>query len=625
VHKTQALSSAIGTGPSGEPQGYYFVEGNPTTLGEFAVVDLRTKQTVLDVRLPAGSESSRTMGVSPADGSVYFASSDTGNLYRYRPGATSVESLGIPAPGQRMWELAVGTDGKVWGGTYPGGQLFSYDPETRAVTNYGQAVAGEQYIEAIEQVGDQIYVGTESHARLARLDLATGTFTEVAMPPDHDHTDLEELNLRGDLLFVSTDKLYVLDTTTGEWVDQRTDLSGRGVSPVDPATGNTVYYRTASGAVARYNLDTRDVQTLPWAPNATPESWAWVDFGDPNLPGQSVAFTYWNNGRTYGYNPTTGKTYFVQPALMGSGDQLTTIGAGPDGNIYAGAFLSPPGMGRFDPDRTGFELLAGSGQIEGYGSFNGDLVFGRYPQGALYRYDLDKPWNAGTNPAAPVNIGDEQNRPQGFVDLGDQVAVTSVPLTGRHGGAITLWNPDTNAVQVFRDVVTNQTPVALVKAGNLLWGGTSVNGGYGVDPVTTEARLFAWDPVTKRKVFETVPVPGKPTVAGLVATSNGHLWGLADNVLFEFDPRKRKVLETKRLFADSDESRYGNDHVLLADGDLLYGVTSHRVFSHHRRSGRTTVLYDGTAGPGAVGNLARDRYGDLYFIAKSSHLFRLDL
>jgi hypothetical protein len=56
---------------------------------------------------------------------------------------------------------------------------------------------------------------------------------------------------------------------------------------------------------------------------------------------------------------------------------------------------------------------------------------------------------------------------------------------------------------------------------------------------------------------------------------------------------------------------------------VLYGVTAHQVFSYDRKKERTKILYDGTAGPGSVGNLARDRHGDLYFIAKSSHLYTL--
>lgn len=621
VHKTQALGSAIGAGPDGAPQAYLVVSGNTTTTAEFAVVDLRGKQTVLDLRIPAGASCARGLAVSPVDGTVYFGTSDTGDLYSYRPGDTQVTHLGVPVPGQVFWGLSVGTDGTVWGGTYPGGRVFSYDPSSGQVRDYGQAIDGETYVEALEQVSDWIYVGTSPHAKLARLDPATGTFTGIDLPADHASNDIYRLNLRGTLLFVATDRIYVLDTGTGAWVDELAG-TGRGVSPVDPTTGTTVYYKTSAGPVASYDLDTRAVHSLSWTPNAAPESWGWIDLGDG--AGPSVAFTFYTNGRVYGYNPATKGGYYVEPPLLGSGDQLTMIGGGPDGAIYCGAYLTPPGMGRWDPTTEAFQLLADSGQVEGYGSFRGALVYGRYPQGALYRYDVTRPWKQGTNPAAPATIGNEQNRPQSFVDLGDRVAVSSVPETGRHGGAVTLWDPDTNALSVHRNVVENQTPVSLVSYRGLILGGTSINGGYGIDPVTPEANLFGWDPVAGTTLFTVAPVPGATTVAGLVVDRHGTLWGLADSTLFAFNPVARKVVHRVTLFRDTDGSRYGNDHVLLADRTGLTGVTANRLFRYEPGSGRVRVLYDGVATGTGARTLAADGSGTLYVNANSSHLFRYD-
>jgi hypothetical protein len=294
--------------------------------------------------------------------------------------------------------------------------------------------------------------------------------------------------------------------------------------------------------------------------------------------------------------------------------------------VYCGAYLTPPGMGRWDPDRGAFELLADSGQVEGFGSFDGDLVYGRYPQGALYRYDLDKPWSQGTNPKPPVQVtpDESQNRPQSFVDIGGQMAVSTVPETGRNGGTITLWNPDTNAVTSYPGIVKDQTPVSLVYRNGLVFGGTSIYGGYGIDPVTTDATLFIWDPVAHQTVFTVAPVPGATTIAGLVADSNGLLWGIADNHLFAFNMASRKVVRTAKLFDDTDGSRYGNDHMMLLAHGLLYGATCNRVFSYDRDRRKLTVIYDGVANGGGARCLVQDRYGAFYFNANSSHLYRYE-
>ncbi|WP_129668871.1 OmpL47-type beta-barrel domain-containing protein [Phytoactinopolyspora endophytica] len=631
VHKTQALSSALGPGPDGEPQAYFFIEGNATTNGEFGVVDLRTKETVVDVRIAAGRSSQRTMGVSPTTGDVYFGTADSGELYRYHPGDDDVEHLGKALDGQRIWEIGVGDDGIVWGGTYPGGILFSYDPATGDVTDHGQALSGEQYIGAVRQVGDEIYVGTQPNGRLARYSPATGEFVEVELPDGPVDSKVNSIDVRGDLLFVTTGgRTYVRDLAADAWSDEIPSVGGYGVSPLDPETGSSVYVRS-SGTIKRYDLETGELESTGWSPNATPESWAWVDLADPDAPGLSLALTYWNSGRIYARQLEAGAGYYLQPSLMGAGAQLVSIGTGPEGNIYSGAYLSPPGMGQWDPDTGEHVLLNGTSQIEGFGTFQGDLVFGRYPQGRLYRFDVSQPWSMGTNPGPTVQLDTyEQNRCQSFVELADRVAVASVPVTGRHNGAVTLWDPDTNDVEVFRGVVENQTPVSLVLHDDgLLYGGTSINGGYGIDPVTDEAKLFGWDPETHETVFEMVPVPGATTVAGLVVDESGHIWGLAGGTLFEFDPSDRTVVRSIVLFDEADGSRYGNEHVLLIDNGRMFGVTLERLFVVDRVTEEMTVLYDGTTsieGDGGVArHLAIDRYGDLYFIGLGTHLMRYQL
>ncbi|MBO0882674.1 MAG: hypothetical protein J2P17_20545, partial [Mycobacterium sp.] len=236
-----ALSSGFGTAPDGAPQAYYLFEGNATTTAEFVVVDVRSKAIVLDTRLPHGTSSARTLDFSAADGNVYFAAddSDVSYLYRYQPGSSSVDYLGTTLTGQRTWSLFAAQDGTIWGGTYPGGRLFSYTPSTGQIHDYGQAIAGEQYISSITQVGDRLYVGTQPHGLLAQFDPATGTFSQIALPADAESTGIDELYLRRNLLFAGTEggKLLVRDLNTNSWVDEITDFSGRGVSPVDPTTG----------------------------------------------------------------------------------------------------------------------------------------------------------------------------------------------------------------------------------------------------------------------------------------------------------------------------------------------------------------------------------------------------
>ena len=629
VAKTQALGTGLGHDADGNPVAVLVTAGSPTVPCEFAVVDLRSQKTVLDIRVPEGNATGHTLSISPTTGDAYFAT--TNELYRYQPGATGVDLLSKSlVDGETIWTLKCGPDGTVWVGTYPSGLLVSYDPATGTVTNHGQAISGQQYIGAIQATDTVVYCGTQAGGQLASYDLTAGTFTEIALPNGPVAPEIDAINFCGSTLFVTTGgQTFVRDTTTNAWTDTIPATSGYGVSPLDPATGTLVYVRS-DNVIKSYNLQTKALTSVGWSPSGAPENWAWIDL-DGDGTAESVGFPYWNYGRIYAFNPASKATYYLQPTLMGAGDQLTSIGDGPDGNIYCGAYLSPPGMGRYDPDKTGFELLTGTSQVEGFGSFNGDLVFGRYPQGRLYRYDLDQPWS-GTNPGPQVDLDVSpwwQNRPQSFVQLDDSTcAVATVPQTGELNGAITLWKPDTNAVDVHRGVIENQTPVCLLKYQDTLIGGTSINGGYGVDPVTTDAVLFGWDPATATLTWQLSPVAGATTVAGLIIDQAGHLWGLADNVIFQFDPKHNKVLRRTTLFSDPDGSRYGNDHRLRIVGNVMYGVTCNRLFRFDRDSFQATVIYDGPAsaggGAGDARHLAVDRYGAVYFIGLASHLMRYE-
>lgn len=145
---------ALGFGPDGEPQAYFVVGGNANVSAGFAAVEVRSGRTVFETRLPRG-DTSWAIDYSPYEKAVYVGMSDaSGELYRHRAGSRSVESLGVPVPGERIWGMDVAPDGTVFGGTYPGGRLFSYDPASGRVHDFGQAVAGETYVRGLEATAE---------------------------------------------------------------------------------------------------------------------------------------------------------------------------------------------------------------------------------------------------------------------------------------------------------------------------------------------------------------------------------------------------------------------------------------------------------------------------------------
>lgn len=612
--KVLSPESSQGTDAAGRPLAFWVTNGNAEVPGMFQVTDVLAGEVTFKQRVPAGVNSWANT-FSTADGTVYFAMTE-GQLYSWTPGDASITDHGTPFPGEGIWRLAAAPDGTIYGGTYPGGLLFSFDPATGVTTDLGQVNAGETYVRSIAVDDDYVYVGSQPNARLARYDRQTGAVTDVPLPPEFaGQSAVYDLTLAGGFLFArveSVNSLIVFDTTDLSIVNIVPKITGRVISQADP-TGRYVYFRLNNGVdpvgVYKYDLQTHTQAATGFNPNAFPGSFAFVEFPDQvAYPGYSLVMTYYN-GRVYSWNETTRKGIYLSESIMeGTPNPIQTIGSGPDGKVYVSGFLSPPGLAQLDPATDQYTLLAGGGQVEGFGSFGDDLVLGRYPNGELLRFDSTRPWASGTNPAPPVQIGEEQDRPHELVRVGDRVAVGSVPKSGRHGGAITLWDPVTNERTVHRNVVADQSVVSLVERDGLLLGGTSINGGYGIDPVTPEAKLFGFDPETGDVTFESVPVPGADSVNALTLDGQGAVWGIAQGVLFTADATTGVVTRSEQLFPRSG-GMYGTGRGLMfRDDGFLYAVSSGALWRVDPVTWQRVRLASG-----GVTNLTSDAAGDLYY------------
>ncbi|TDD46453.1 hypothetical protein E1286_20970 [Nonomuraea terrae] len=605
-----------GVDADGRPQAYWVTAGNSYMNAMFQATDIRSGEVVFKQRVPDGGTDSWANTFSAADGTVYFAMT-SGQMYRWKPGDAAITSLGTPFPGEGVWRLAAAPDGVVYGGTYPGGLLFSYDPGTGEFTDHGQIVPGETYGRALAVDDTSVYFGTQPRARLARFDRATGQVEQIPLPAEYGTSEVVyDMTRARDLLLLrvqpSNDLLFY-DTAGKTFVNVVKGISARAVSTPDP-TGKYVYFRIAADGIVQYDLDTHTYTPVGWGPNAFPGTWAWIELNDPDFPGRSLSMTYYY-GRIYIWNPQTEKTrYLGESGLEGSANPIQAIGAGPGGEVYAGGFLSPPGISRFDPATGAYTLLSSGGQVEGFGRYGDHVVYGRYPNGELLDYDPAEPWTYGTNPA-PVTIGEEQDRPQAFVQVGDRVAVGSVPKSGRLGGALTLWDPRTRALDVHRDVVPGQSVVSLATRDGLVYGGTSIHGGYGIDPAATSARLFVFDPVRGELVSSVVPVEGAHSVNALTVDAKGRIWGLADGHLFTYLPEAKRVTRAAALFP-RQSSRYGADRALVFRGNDLYAAMAGSLWRIDVRTWKATAL----AGDG-VSQLVTGGDGHLYFF-RGTELFR---
>jgi hypothetical protein len=263
---------------------------------------------------------------------------------------------------------------------------------------------------------------------------------------------------------------------------------------------------------------------------------------------------------------------------------------------------------------------------------HGDRLYvGVYPESRLYAYDPTKPWNSleyspnpvpspVANPERLLDLKAEvQIRPRGLTSAGTYVAVGTMPDLGLLGGYLVVYDPATGQVVTKeRNVVTDQSIVALAYRNGVLYGSTSIYGGQSATPPTqAEAKVFAWSVAEKRKLWELVPAPGKPAIPALTFDDSGRLWGTASSEVFAIDVAAQRV--TSRF-------SYGTGATTIGDLDwnpadrMLYGAPAGQDFSRiDPATGRRTVIRTGPATHVDV-----HPNGDVY-PSSGTGLFRYDL
>jgi hypothetical protein len=118
---------------------------------------------------------------------------------------------------------------------------------------------------------------------------------------------------------------------------------------------------------------------------------------------------------------------------------------------------------------------------------------------------------------------------------------------GQLESPLIAWNVETGSVQQNDGVVRDQSIVSLATWHDFIIGGTSISGGGGSHPTQKDAKLFLWNPKTRHKDFEIVPVSGAANITDLVTAPNDLVYGVAGNTLFEFNPATERITKTKTL------------------------------------------------------------------------------
>lgn len=528
VRKAGLMGTLVGPGPEPGSERIYFnfrQDGGKLFL---VAVDPETGASE-QFASPAGTGAWGL--IAGPDGKIYLGThegpdpQDNGQILVFDPQQPDkrIQIAGRPAESETyLWMFAQGPDGKLYAGTYPSAKIVSYDPATGAMADHGVMDETQMYTRNIVAGPDgMLYTGIGyGRANIVRFDPATGE--KAAILPDEYRRD-------------------PLQTTASVWLG------------VDGAV-----YVSALKLVESNGAKSTESVTLKVVEGALAPA--------ENPPAAQDAYTLKDGRRVL--NATLDGTYELHHpdgavekktfAYAGDGAGLFIVANGPLGRIYAGSYM-PNEIAWYDPETGAMENPGNPSEVGG--EIYSMLIDGpwlytcSYPGSFLSKWDPAKPWNYGreaeNNPRGFGPLGKGHLRPRAMIHGDDgRIYIGSFPEYGMHGGAMAVWDPKTDALLAnYHNLVPNQSIISLAyDAGtNLVFGGTSTQGGGGTEPIEKEARFFAFDPAAKKLVRDIVPVPGSAYIRALCQVGR-RLYGIAGgDTLFVYDIDAAEVVHAGSL------------------------------------------------------------------------------
>lgn len=639
VSKTSINATTFGVDGAGARTAYTVVTGASNWDAHLVGITAATGKIAVDLPLPGATGAWNA--TTATDGSIYVGSynfddaTKNGRLYRYTPGAASVEDLGSPIANDTfVWDVTAGPDGSVYGGGYPSGGAFRYSPaDGFRQVGARPMVAPEQYVRSVayDASTDVMYAGIGSHAHLMACP-GGGTDCTDILPAEYASEEFSySVEAGGGYVFANLSNtgdghlLILKVTVAGGTVTATkvTDIPSVRYPGASPVIDGGTYYLTG-GRLMRYDLAAGTSAQAATGMPASARSWS-VDTSGA-APVLEAAGNTAAGPAVMRYD--TGS--HALSSVIGTGapaapTNLQSPLLGPDGKIYTSGFLSG-GTGVYSPMRSDADVqYAGVPQVEGATVIGDTMYFGGYPGAKVYAYRPAQPWAFGTNPKLICSLTDQdQDRPYGMVDAGGKLVIGTEGGYGKLAGALAVYDPATGTCTTQKNIAEDRTVASLAYLDGIVYGGTSIWGGLGVEPSQDEAVLLTYDPATGASQRIALPSRGLRTVLGLTVGPDHRLWMIAEDHVLVYDPATKRFVADKRIFPEldipGDDLIDAHDAFLVTgtDGQIYGTIHGRYVFRLDPRTMRPTLLRQGT-----VEGLTADRFGNLYYVQDGFRLHRL--
>ncbi|MEX0720802.1 MAG: T9SS type A sorting domain-containing protein [Balneolaceae bacterium] len=434
----------------------------------------------------------RGMTTSP-DGKIFLAMSqqDNARVYEYDPETDEVRELDSfeTEPRQAANAVAV-TDNYVFVGVgVEAPNLWAYNRETEEKISILPAeFEGHTAVEALALHDDWLIAGasgSSSEPIVALIDL--NNFENYRLV-NHNHDLVQSIAVGGDIVYFGSGEGGWKYGINDENLSRISDLkSNRGLFYFD----EVLYGTDGRRNIGKHNLSTGQTTRMDLAETGAEE---WPEPGQSMISVNDKIFVAGHH--VLGIHDIENGSYKTVSS-SGEAKQMTL---GPDGMIYMGMYSSGT-MVRFDPERETFRQLA----------------------------------------AAPP----QNNRPRTIsYDEENDFVLMGTQSDNRGSGALTIYDVNNGNINWINKPFADQAVGAVTALD-----GIAYLGGYqGRLDQGNDAKLAAWDPVSREKLWEIVPVSRNIGIRSLIEV-NGNIWGLTrGGTFFVVDPETQEVIHRKEIF-----------------------------------------------------------------------------
>ena len=453
-----------------------------------------------------------------------------------------------------FWHITLGSDGLYYLASSPRARLFRFDLATSKLEDLGSMSKTQVYLRTVLGGPDGYVYGAMGSTRpqVIAYHIATGKITELLPKSEEKYLPFPGLGRGAD------GGLYAVSQS-----------------------GNP--YRLEGGKARR--VDKKDWQGLA---RVRLSDGRLVRYVDPDA-------IRVGEGRKARLIPVTYKA---------PGTGIFHLAQGPGDAVY-GSTIMPLYLFRHTPRTGKTECLGRGGSDNGeaysFGHVDGKLYYATYHSGLLMRYDPAGKWQPtpawNRNPRLLGSLGEGHCRPRAmFVDSKKRVWVGSFPEYGKYNGGLACYDTVRRRLENNPVVVPGQSIMALTAddEARVIYGATDIEGGSGSGAITTEAKLFAWDPVKRKLLWDCVAVPGATGITNLLYIK-GKLYGNSRApgmafTFFRFDPATR----TMDYVIPSAISAVREQSMSVGPDGNIYGITYLTVFRWRPEQGKIEALFQTT-------------------------------